>query len=288
MAVLALVLVCGTGAAAYSYTSTISGLESDLLELSSAKDALEARTGALDTEVQELRKKNDIIADAIITEQRRTGTVASTLDQISSTVGLLEKLSKTDPELLKKYSKVYFLNEHYVPLSLTKIDPAYISNQSKDLELHSSVYPYLKKLLDAATADGKSPRIQSAYRSFGTQAVLKSSYRFTYGAGTANQFSAEQGYSEHQLGTTVDFSTAALGGELAGFDKTSEYAWLQANAYKYGFVISYPQNNSYYEYEPWHWRFVGIALATKLHNENSYFYDTDQRVIDTFQASIFD
>jgi D-alanyl-D-alanine carboxypeptidase len=87
---------------------------------------------------------------------------------------------------------------------------------------------------------------------------LKSQYRVTYGAGTANSFSADQGYSEHQLGTTVDFTTPKVGGTLTGFDKTDSYKWLQNNAYKYGFILSYPSSNGYYIFEPWHWRFVGL------------------------------
>ena len=86
----------------------------------------------------------------------------------------------------------------------------------------------------------------------------------------------------------VDFATPATGTGFAGFDKTPEYAWLLANAYKYGFEISYPQSNTYYEFEPWHWRFVGVALATTLHSRNEYFYDMDQREIDTYLADIFD
>ena len=75
---------------------------------------------------------------------------------------------------------------------------------------------------------------------------------------------------------------------MEGFDKTPEYKWLTDNAYKYGFVISYPAGNKYYKYEPWHWRFVGVALATKLHEDGIYFYDMDQRLIDNYLANIFD
>ena len=117
---------------------------------------------------------------------------------------------------------------------------------------------------------------------------MKSTYKFTYGSGTANAFSADQGYSEHQLGTTVDFTTEAIGGAFAGFDKTSAYTWLNENAYRYGFVLSYPKNNTYYVFEPWHWRFVGVALATRLHSENRNFYDLDQREIDQYLISLFD
>jgi LAS superfamily LD-carboxypeptidase LdcB len=63
---------------------------------------------------------------------------------------------------------------------------------------------------------------------------------------------------------------------------------MQNHAYIYGFVLSYPKNNGYYVYEPWHWRFVGVKLATDLHNQGKNFYDMDQRTIDTYLLNIFD
>ena len=154
--------------------------------------------------------------------------------------------------------------------------------------MHGGIEPFLKILLDVATSSNVDIRIISAYRSFGTQSELKSSYTVVYGAGTANKFSADQGYSEHQLGTTVDFTTAKLGANFSAFEKTQTFQWLAAEAYKYGFILSYPKNNAYYRFEPWHWRFVGRSLAEKLHNEGKFFYDLEQREIDKYLVSIFD
>ena len=232
--------------------------------------------------------RNVSLAEILEAEQRKTSSVQRELEQITGTVGTLEKLSQTDPELLQKYSKVFFLSENYAPPRLMEIDSRYLFTKDKPQQIHTSVWPYLERLLAAATANNITLPILSAYRSFDTQSSLKASYRFTYGAGTANQFSAEQGYSEHQLGTTVDFTTSEIGSNLAGFEKTASYNWLATNAYQYGFVISYPSNNTYYQFEPWHWRFVGVALATELRNTNKFFYDLDQREIDKYLVKIFD
>jgi D-alanyl-D-alanine carboxypeptidase len=113
-------------------------------------------------------------------------------------------------------------------------------------------------MLVVAENDGINLRIISAYRSFGSQSELKSSYLMTFGSG-ANKFSADQGYSEHQLGTALDFTTAELEANFINFDKTTAYQWLLNNAFKYGFILSYPEGNQYYQFEPWHWRFVGRA-----------------------------
>ncbi|MEI7425230.1 MAG: M15 family metallopeptidase [Candidatus Staskawiczbacteria bacterium] len=188
------------------------------------------------------------ITDVLQQEQEKNNSLLNQVNEITNTVGALSKLSKTDPELLKKYSKVYFLNEHYVPISLSAIGPVYTTNKSINNQIHSNVLPYLEKMISAGNTDGVSILSQSAYRSFQTQAILKSNYRVIYGAGTANSFSADQGYSEHQLGTTIDFTTLNKGGTLEGFDKTPEYKWLGENAYKYGFIISYPSGNKYYKY----------------------------------------
>ena len=228
------------------------------------------------------------VSNALGQQQQTSNNLKDQFSEISNTVGVLEKLSTTDPELLKKYSKVYFLNEHYIPASLTDIDLEYVSKNSTHFEFLTAALPFLENLFKAASDSGMSLLAQSSYRSFATQSALKASYKITYGAGTANSFSADQGYSEHQLGTTLDFTTSKTNGVLDGFDKTPEYKWLLDNAYKYGFVISYPANNTYYKFEPWHWRFVGIDLATKLHDENVYFYGMDQRVIDTYLANLFD
>lgn len=228
------------------------------------------------------------IADVLEQEKEKNSSLLGQVNEITNTVEVLSKLSKTDPELLKKYSKVYFLNEHYVPITLTSIISPYVSSKSKNYQIHDSVLPYLEKMIDAGNNDGVSILVLSAFRSFQTQSILKSSYKVTYGAGTANSFSADQGYSEHQLGTAVDFTTKKTDGMLDGFSRTPEYKWLVENAYKYGFVISYPAGNAYYKFEPWHWRFVGVTLATKLYEEKINFYDLDQRTIDNYLANIFD
>lgn len=253
--------------------------------------AIKILEGNLSLTAEESRK----LADALSLEQSRSAffeteiaKVSGTVEKVSGTVGTLEKLQKTDPELLAKYSKVYFLNEHYAPANLVPVDNALLYSERRIERIRAEVLPRLAALIDAAANDGVAIYVKSAYRSYYEQASLKSKYSVLYGAGTANQFSAEQGYSEHQLGTTVDFITTGLGGNLPGFDRTTAYTWLVANAHKYGFILSYPPDNDFYVFEPWHWRFVGVALAQKLHESKTYFYDMDQRTINEYLVSIFD
>jgi LAS superfamily LD-carboxypeptidase LdcB len=247
------------------FSSSIQGLHKTLLQVTHENAQL---SGALSAKTEEV------------------AALGGKITEIAGTVGTLEKLSKTDPELLQKYSKVFFLNEHYVPKGLALVEAKYLGDKDKPEQIQAQVAPFLAKLLARAEADGKMLLVDSAYRSFGEQTGLKASYKVTYGSG-ANQFSAEQGYSEHQLATTVDFTTPALG-TLAGFEKTEGYAWLIEHAHEYGFVLSYPKGNAYYVFEPWHWRFVGVSLAMKLRNEGKYFYDLDQAEIDSYLVELFD
>ncbi len=220
--------------------------------------------------------------------QQSLGAYSQQVNSYTSTVSNLQKLSKTDPQLLSKYSKVFFLSENYAPERLAEIPNKYAYSDEKILKFHALAWPFLQKMIDAATKDNVTLYVESAYRSFDEQQKLKGGYRVVYGAGTANSFSADQGYSEHQLGTAADLITSGLGGELDGFGDTKAYVWLLANAYKYGFILSYPENNKFYVFEPWHWRFVGVKLATDLHNKKKDFYDLDQRDIDEYLVSIFD
>ncbi len=211
------------------------------------------------------------------------------VETLASSVSLLDKLSKTDRELLQKYSSVYFLSENFIPDPLVPIDADLLARKDANAMIHGGVMPFLRSMMQAAKADGAPLLILSAYRSFSEQSAVKSGYKVTYGAGTANKFSADQGYSEHQLGSTIDFVTPEKPASLVpSFGETSQYDWLVKNAHKYGFVLSYPKGNTFFQYEPWHWRFVGVDLATRLHAENKYFYDLDQREINAYLARIFD
>ena len=224
----------------------------------------------------------------LLEEQMKSANFEESINDISGTVGTLEKLSKTDKELLQKYSRVYFLSDNYVPMSLETINETYLNDLTKSLQFHTSALPFLERMLRAASKKNISIKIISAYRSFGTQSGLKANYLLTYGTGS-NQFSADQGYSEHQLGTAVDLTEEKLEPDLTiSFEATQAFDWLNKNAYKYGFVLSYSKGNAYYQYEPWHWRFVGVDLATRLHQDEINFSDLDQREIDTYLATIFD
>jgi len=220
-------------------------------------------------------------------EERKNDDFQEQIRKLAGTVGDLDKLSKTDEELLQKYSKVYFLNENYIPSDIKQINKKFIL-EGRDVQFfHGEALPFLIDMIEEAEDDDIDLKVVSAYRSFDHQSQLKGDYTTVYGSG-ANAFSADQGYSEHQLGTTVDLTDPATAGTYTSFAQTEAYQWLLENAHKFGFTLSYPENNTFYVFEPWHWRFVGTELARDLYRANAHFYDWEQRKIDAYLLNIFD
>lgn len=271
-----ILLVIGLSFVTYEYIKIIeekSNLEIALFNTNSTLTKLEA--------------DNINLQSLITANENEKLALQDTVEDFSNQVATLEKIRDTDKELLQKYSKVYFLNENYTPKEIVEIPSIYLTPNSKKLEIDENVLPYLKRMVRASIKANNPIQVVSAYRSFDTQTNLKTSYKVVYGSG-ANAFSADQGYSEHQLGTTVDLTTPILQSTFVSFENTPAFKWLQENAHEYGFILSYPKGNKYYVYEPWHWRFVGVELATKLFEEGKNFYDLDQREIDKYLLNIFD
>ncbi|MCF7816162.1 MAG: M15 family metallopeptidase [Candidatus Pacebacteria bacterium] len=273
-----------------AYTARGTELEATKETLSTEKERasnLEAIIEIIKQEFALSEENGSELLGLLKAEKERNQEFEDQITGISGTVGLLDKLSKTDPQLLQKYSKIYFLNENYMPGVVLEIPKEFRRDGNTSLFIHEKVAPFLTDLLKRADRDGISLLVASAYRSFDEQGSLKNGYSVQYGTG-ANSFSADQGYSEHQLGTTIDFTTTEINGTLYDFETTKAYAWLLKNAYRYGFALSYPKDNTYYVFEPWHWRFVGTDLARDLNRDNKYFYDLSQREIDAYLISLFD
>jgi len=264
--------------------SQIERLQSNNKDLVTEKTSLEEElteaNEAIDQIAQDLSDTQSQLEDT----DARLNPVRDLLRDVADDVATQQKLASIDEELLQKYSNVYFLNENYTPSSLSIIPNQYTL---KNERFHTQALPFLLDLLRNAENDGIDLAITSAYRSFDRQQELKSYYQTIYGEG-ANQFSADQGYSEHQLGTTVDFVSPESNNQLSGFGSTSAYQWLLENAYQFGFVLSYPEDNQFYVFEPWHWRFVGTELAKDLRQDNKFLFEYDERILQTYRLNLFD
>ena len=109
----------------------------------------------------------------------------------------------------------------------------------------------------------------SAYRTYQTQRKLYRDGVAAYGVKVASRAWARPGHSEHNLGLGVDFMTAGGGNPLIGdWSTTPAGAWMKDNAWKYGWVMSYPKGMrsiTCFHYEPWHYRYVGPEVASAIH-----------------------
>lgn len=121
---------------------------------------------------------------------------------------------------------------------------------------------------EAAALEGHEILARSTYRSYDTQVATYSSHVQSVGQAQADRVSARPGHSEHQLGTTVDLTTPQVGYELSqALGDTAAGQWLAENAWRYGFVMSYPagkESITGYSYEPWHYRYVTPEIAAQV------------------------
>lgn len=177
----------------------------------------------------------------------------------------------TNINIVNDYTRIDTLINKYNALptdahfdNLVTLEKPY-SNTGKK-QVRSEIYEPLKQMINAANNKGLKLTVVSAFRDYNTQKHLFDKSKKKNGLDHALIYSAKPGHSEHELGLAVDFNTTE-----EKFKDTKEYAWLKENAYKYGFVERYQENKAFitgYGYEPWHYRYLGIDIATKMYIEN--------------------
>jgi D-alanyl-D-alanine carboxypeptidase len=132
-----------------------------------------------------------------------------------------------------------------------------------------------RAMAKAARAAGAPIAIWSAYRSYQQQTQIFNGYANQYSFENAITYSQRPGHSEHQLGLGVDFMSAGGGNPLPGdWAKTPAGRWMRDNAWKFGWVNSYPRgedgsrwnDRTCFRYEPWHYRYLGREVAAKVHS----------------------
>jgi D-alanyl-D-alanine carboxypeptidase len=162
----------------------------------------------------------------------------------------------------------YAVTAIYAPSDLVPASNAGVRSREP---VRSLVIPDLRRMAVAASAAGAAFTIASGYRSFHNQSVTFKHWENMQGRSAALVSSARPGHSEHQLGTAMDLKARGGADPWTYKDwgkQTAAGIWLGANAWKYGFIMSYPRGmtgKTCYEYEPWHFRYVGVAEAAAVH-----------------------
>jgi zinc D-Ala-D-Ala carboxypeptidase len=188
-----------------------------------------------------------------------TSTATATASAITSTV------VRYNPDLHMIVDKRRALPDGYIPPNLQAVPSAWDARDVAGQQLRADVITALQPMVGAAKSARVDLRIKSAFRSYNEQVRTFNYWVGLLGEAQARRESAEPGHSEHQLGATVDFADPANGWELLeSFAESPSGRWLADHAHEFGFALSYPRNGEAitgYIYEPWHFRFIGVAPA---------------------------
>jgi D-alanyl-D-alanine carboxypeptidase len=165
-------------------------------------------------------------------------------------------------DVLLRATKGDALPDNFAPDDIESVAAQGIA-QAGGQVLRALVMDDTRALIDEAAAAGLDLYVGSGFRSQRYQAAVFAAQIRRWGdADTANRYSAEPGHSQHQLGTTIDFTTA-----FGQFRRSAEADWLKDNAHRFGFVLPYTPASvplTGYVDEPWHARWVGAQLASQL------------------------
>lgn len=173
------------------------------------------------------------------------------------------KYQNTYKILVNKYN---YVTENYIPNDLEQVSSEY---SSKPLKLVNYAKEAFEEMARAAKTENYTIRAMSSYRDYAYQNTLYNNYAKRDGYESADTYSARPGYSEHQTGLAVDVDNADK--YFTDFENTKEFTWMQNNAYKYGFILRFPKDKvkeTGYEYESWHYRYVGKEIAKYIHDNN--------------------
>jgi len=173
--------------------------------------------------------------------------------------------SEKDLELFL-VNRDYIISADYTPKLVHSIG----GDTNRD-NLDYRVAPHFKAMYQAAQNDGITLTPVSGYRSYATQKRNFENKIQTYMNNGDSKVAATQkastiilppGTSEHNVGIAMDIISLEQ-----NFENTKAFAWLQANAADYGFILRYPKDKQSVTkiiYEPWHWRYVGVDNAKKI------------------------
>jgi len=229
----------------FGCTNKKTALVSEQTESEKIKDSLSIALDILN-DLRFPQKESGKFKEAIVKSPSFNGEVSAILD--------------SDPYLWILVDKNHPLGSDYVPSDLVEAaggSVAVVSWQS--LNLRKKAADSLNEMAQAAKKDGMALSIYSAYRSYSYQVEVFARNVREMGRETAEKLSARPGYSQHQLGLTVDFYT-----NEKYFSQTKECGWLKENASRFGWSLSYPEGYEEvtgYSWESWHYRYVGKETA---------------------------
>lgn len=173
------------------------------------------------------------------------------------------KETDTSKDTLIINNKYYKLSKDYVPEDLIEVSNWYSYGKQ---QLSKRAYEPFLEMFNKAKEEDITLIINSGYRSYDYQEELYNSYIKRNGQKETDNYAARAGHSEHQTGLAMDLTT--YGYNADNFHESKAYSWLQDHAHEYGFIMRYPKDKediTGYKYESWHYRYVGVEVATFIH-----------------------
>lgn len=174
-----------------------------------------------------------------------------------------------DDSITVLVNKQNSLSESYAPSDLVTVSVPTVLENPEVKQMRKVAADALKEMFDKAKESNIYLHARSGYRSYQTQVQLFNNYVSRHGEEAANRYSARPGQSEHQTGLVMDVTSKSVNFQLTEqFGETKEGIWLRDNAHKFGFIIRYPKDMEHitgYIYEPWHIRYLGVEVATKVY-----------------------
>lgn len=183
-----------------------------------------------------------------------------------------EEIKETNTTLgnLLLVNKFNQLPQNYTPENLVEVSNWYSYGTQK---ITKETYDAFINLFNKAKEDNINFFINSSYRDQKSQEATYESIKKSFGTTRADNQAARPGHSEHESGYAFDiFSPGST--STGNFQDSEAYSWLKEHAHLYGFIERYPKGKEYitgYNYESWHWRYVGIEVATKIKEEEITF-----------------
>ena len=219
-----------------------------------------------------------IFGEANLPERLARQVASSALEGPAFIMELLGILHQ-DPYTYRLVDKQHGLPLDYEPADLVRLREGIYRLGRNDLALRRIAADALDRMAAAAAAEGVFFTAGSAYRSAAYQAQVYDREVKIYGQEAADRESAQPGKSQHQLGLIIDFSPID-----DAFAKTPASQWLQHNAGRYGWSLSFPEGYEEvtgYRWESWHYRYVGPDLAAFI---DTYFDGIQQYALQFIQA----
>ncbi len=144
----------------------------------------------------------------------------------------------------------------------------YYLPESYDPGMKTELMIQFEKMKDDMDSEGMVIDIGSGYRTYEYQLGVIERNTERYGAEDTARSVAPAGHSEHQTGLAIDIINNQPETNIENsFKDTVEGQWLAENSYRYGFILRYPDGKEEitgYMYEPWHFRYVGEEMASRI------------------------